>query len=200
MWTAFELRRRASLLAFGMLLMLFRLAHAADVTLDVHVSLVDKDNVPIANAPIRLTFGSAPGWDAQGAGTTFTTDAKGEHHFTTKASLDTQLLKQPAAWVTQLISLPEKTRHLRLGAELPYYGQSWLYVADINRFQNGTNLGRAVMKAYGVDSKGRYTVPARSWGHELSGFFLKPVDTDAADATHWTVKLTFMRFPEPVQR
>ncbi len=93
------------------------------MTLDVHVALVDTNNAPIANAPIRLVFGSAPGWDAPGAGTPFTTDAKGEYHFTTTAPLDIQKLKVPTNFFTQLVSLPEKTRHLRLAAELPYRGQ-----------------------------------------------------------------------------
>jgi hypothetical protein len=184
MWTAFELRRRT----------------AGDVTLDVHVALVDNNNVPIPNAPIRLVFGSAPGWDAPAAGTTFTTDAKGEYHFTTSAPLDTQRLKVPTNFFTQLVSLPEKTRHLRLAAELPYRGQPWLYVADVNRFPDGANLGRSVMKAYGADPKGRFTVLAGSAGYRLSEFFLEPLETAAADATRWTLKLQFTREPEPVQR
>jgi hypothetical protein len=201
MWTAFEPRRRRTrILAFGVLLMWFRQATASDVTLDVHVALVDNNGAPIANAPMRLVFGNAPGWDAPGAGIAFTTDAKGEHHFTTTTSLDTQRLKVPTNFFTQLVSLPEKTRHLRLAAELPYRGEPRLYVADVNRFPDGANLGRAVMQAYGADAQGRFTVPAGTAGHKLSQFFLKPSETDAADATRWSVKLTFLREPEPVQR
>lgn len=203
MWTAFELRRLACLLAFGVLLMLFsRHATASDVTLDVHIALVDNNDLPIANAPIRLVFGSTPGWDAPGAGTLFTTDAKGEHHFTTTAPLDIQRLKVPTNFFTQLVSLPEKTRHLKLAVELPYRGQPWLYVADVNRFPDGANLGRSVMKAYGVDPQGRFTVPAGTAGHRLSQFFLKPAETEAEAeaATRWTLTLRFQREPEPVPR
>jgi hypothetical protein len=196
MWTGFE----RWLLAFGVLLMLFGQASASEVTLDVHVTLVDKDNAPIANAPIRLVLGSAPGWDAPGAGTTFTTDAKGEHHFTTTTSLDIQKMKMPTNFFTQLVSAREKTRHLRFGAELPYRSQPLLYVADINWFPQGANLGRSVMNAYGVDAKGRFTVPAGTRGHRLSQFFLEPVEAETGDAQRWTVTLMFQREPEPVQR
>lgn len=201
MWTAFELRRRTCLLALGVLLAVARQAIAADATLDVHVALVDTNGAPIANAPIRLVFGSAPGWDSPGAGTRFTTDTNGEYHFTTTASLDIQKLKVPTNFFTQLASRAQETRHLRLAAELPYRSQPWLYVADVNRFPDGSNLGRAVMQAYGMDSKGRFTVPAGTAGHQLSQFFLKPAEAEAeADATRWILNLTFRREPEPVQR
>jgi hypothetical protein len=200
MWTAFELRRRACLLAFGVLLMVSRQATAADATLDVHVALTDANGAPIANAPIRLVFGSTPGWDAPGVGTPFTTDAKGEHRFTTKASLDIQKLKVPTNFFTQLVSRAQETRHLRVAAELPYRGKSWLYVAEVNRFPDGSNLGRAVMQVYGIDPKGRFTVPAVAAGYKLSRFFLEPAEAEAQDATRWTVHLTFLREPEPVRR
>jgi hypothetical protein len=180
--------------------MMSRQAAAGDVTLDVHVALVDNDNALIANAPIRLVFGSAPGWDAPGTGTTFTTDSKGEYHFATTASLDIQKLKVPTNFFTQLISRREKTRHLRLAAELPYRGQSWLYVADVHRFPDGANLGKAVMQSYGVDPQGRFTVPAGTAGYQLSQFFLEPAEAEAEDATRWTLRLTFLREPEPVRR
>ncbi len=129
-----------ALLAFGVLLMWSWHATASEVTLDVHVTLVDKNDVPIANAPMRLVFGTAPGWDAPGAGAPFTTDAKGEHHFSTTAPLDIQRLKVPTNFFTQLVSLPEKTRHLGLAAELPYRGQPQRYIADVNRFPDGAGL------------------------------------------------------------
>jgi len=171
---------------------------SADVTLDVHVTLVATSGAPIANAPIRLVFGNAPGWDAPGAGTSFATDAKGEYHFTTTASLDVQKLKMPTNFFTQLVSRPQETRHLRLAVELPYLGRPWLYVADVNRFPDGSNLGRAEMKAYSADPKGRFTVAGGTAGYRLSRFFLEPVETQ--DVTRWTLNLALVREPEPVRR
>ncbi len=95
--------------------MMSRQATAGDATLDVHVTLVTT-GAPIANAPIRLVLGSAPGWDASGAGITFTTDAKGEYHFTTMASLDLQKLKVPTNFFTQLVS------RARRGSERSIHG------------------------------------------------------------------------------
>lgn len=200
MWTASKDRRRPRFLAFGALLMVSLHATANDATLDVHVMLVDADSAPIANAPVRLVFGSAPGWDALGAGTAFVTDAKGEHRFTTTASIDAQKLKAPSNFFTQLVSRAQDTRHLRLAAELPYRGQSWLYVSDVNRFPDGSNLGRAQMQAYGMDAKGRFTLPAAGTGYKLARFLLEPADAEAQDAARWTVHLTFQREPEPVHR
>jgi hypothetical protein len=70
----------------------------------------------------------------------------------------------------------------------------------VNRFPDGSNLGRAVMRAYGVDPKGRFTVPAGTAGHRLSRFFLKPAEPETEAPTRWTLNLTFTREPEPVQR
>jgi hypothetical protein len=75
MWTSFELRRRASLLALGVFPMASRQASAGNVTLDVRFSLLDANGAPIADAPVRLVFDGPPERAAPGTGTKFTTDA-----------------------------------------------------------------------------------------------------------------------------
>src|SRR5262245_15100259 len=111
-----------------------------EVQLRVRFALTDLDYRPIAGAPVRVVFGSDPDWQRRSSGHRFTTDAKGEHRFATRVSLDTQRRKIPTNFVGSLLSGPQLTDHLLIGAELEYATFSWLYTVDVFRFPDGADV------------------------------------------------------------
>jgi hypothetical protein len=190
-------------------------AAAQPLPLDVTFRLTDLDYKPIAGAPVRIVFGSDPDWQAPDAGRRFVTDANGEHRFTASVVIDKRSRKRPTNFADSLLSRPQATDHLKVGAELEYAGFRWLYVVDVDRFPN-SDVMLDDFSVFSADAQGRYVHKAkqqgRDWfiadlrglaltgpGHEPWNFMLKPQDGDAT-AKRWTLVLSFKRAPEPVRR
>jgi hypothetical protein len=187
-----------------------------EVQLRVRFALTDLDYRPIAGAPVRVVFGSDPNWQRRSSGHRFNTDAKGEHRFATRVSLDTQRRKIPTNFVGSLLSGPQLTDHLLIGAELEYATFSWLYTVDVFRFPDGADVLLDDEAIYTRDSEGNFTRRAThddaGWriadleglvltspGHQAWNVMLQP-DPAAAVGTQWTLDLAFKRSPAPVRR
>ena len=190
-------------------------ALAQPVPLDVTFKLTDLDYKPVAGAAVRVVFGSDPDWQAPNAGRRFVTDANGEHRFTASVVVDKRSRKLPTNFADSLLSRPQATDHLKVGAELGYAGFRWLYVVDVDRFPN-TDVMLDDFSVFTADAQGRYVRKARQqgrdWlmadlnglaltgpGYEPWNFMLRPQEGDAT-AKRWTLLLSFKRAPEPVRR
>lgn len=190
-------------------------APAQPVALDVAFTLTDLEYHALPGVPVRLVFGSDSDWQAPGAGTRFVTDAKGEANFTANVTLDARQRKYPTNFWSSLGSLPQRTDHVMVAAELDFAGFHWLYAADLYRFPNGDTMtdGLGVRTA---DAKGRFAYMAdydgKGWkmrdlnglmlthpGYELGDFGLAPDPADPAKK-HWTLKIAFRKSPPPVRR
>jgi hypothetical protein len=186
------------------------------VVLTVEFKLTDLDGTPLPSAPARLVFGSTADWQGANAGHRFVTDARGTHRFTTSVVLDKQWRKLPTNFASSLVSLPEQTDHLTVGAELEYATFRWLYAVDVYRFPRGGDVLLDGFSVYTRDARGAFTNKAKQdsggWkmsdlgglalthpGHEPWNFMLQP---DPADPSHrrWTLRIAFKRSPEPVRR
>jgi hypothetical protein len=187
-----------------------------EVQVRVRFALTDLDYRPIAGAPVRVVFGSDPDWQRRSSGHRFTTDAKGEHRFATRVSLDTQRRKIPTNFVGNLLSGPQLTDHLLIGAELEYATFSWLYTVGVFRFSDGADVLLDDEAIYTRDSEGNFTHRAvhddAGWriadlgglvltspGHQPWNFMLQP-ESARAGATQWTLDMAFKRSPAPVRR
>lgn len=190
-------------------------AQAQPVTLNVSFRLTDLDYHGLPNVPVRLVFGSERNWQGPSAGKRFVTDAKGEARFTSSVVLDIRQRKYPTNFWSTLGSLPQRTDHLTVGAELEFAGFQWLYAVDLFRFPNGDTASDGV-GVYTPDADGRFTHKAeydgKAWkmrdlkglflthpGYDLGDFMLAP---DAGDPSgkQWTLNLTFRKSPPPVRR
>jgi hypothetical protein len=186
-----------------------------NVSLHVRFTLTDLDYRPIAGAPVRVVFGSDPGWQHQQSGYRFVTDSKGEHRFDARVNLDKQPRKMPTNFVGSLLSGPQLTDHLLIGAELEYATFRWLYTVDVYRFPGGADVQLDGESVYSRDAQGDFTRKAShdedGWrmadlgnlvltapGHEAWNFMLQP---DAADekGSQWTLEISFKRSPAPVR-
>lgn len=192
----------------------FRHAGARElVTLDVRFTLTDHDNRPQTAAPVRLVFGTAPGWQRAGCGESFLTDARGEHRFTTTAEIETRSRKLPTNFVDSLFRRAQPTNYLHLATELEWAGHRRLYVIEIHRFANGTVL-REGFAIYTPDAQGNFTYRAEhkdlSWkmadlngalasetGYTVTSVLLDH-DENIAAARRWTLALAFKHSPAPV--
>ena len=187
-----------------------------DVRLQVRFTLTDLDYRPIAGAPVRVEFGSDPDWQRPSSGYRFVTGAKGEHQFEARATLDKQLRKVPTNFVGSLLSGPQPTDHLMVGAELEYATFRWLYTVDMFRFSGEGDVLLDDASIYSSDGHGDFTRKAvhdadgwriadlgslvlTSPGHEAWDFKLQPDPADSA-GTQWTLDIAFKRSPEPVRR
>ncbi len=186
------------------------------VALRVRFTLTDLDYRPIAGAPVRVVFGSDPGWQRQDSGYRFLTDAKGEHRFEARVNLDKQPRKLPTNFVSSLLSGPQLTDHLLIGAELEYTTFSWLYTVDIYRFPGGDDVLLDGESVWTRDSHSDFTRKAShdadGWrmadlgnlvltspGHQPWNFMLQPDPTEKAE-TQWTLDMAFKRSPAPIRR
>jgi hypothetical protein len=187
-----------------------------DVVLHVRFALTDLDYHPVASAPVRLVFGSDANWQRQLSGDRFITDTKGEHRFTARVSLDKRPRKLPTNFVGSLLSRPQMTDHLMVGAELEYMTFQWLYTVDIYRFPGGDDVLMDGEAVYTRDSHGDFTRKAshegHDWriadlgnllvtspGHQAWNSMLQPDPADASGA-QWTLEIAFKRSPPPVRR
>ena len=185
---------------------------SAPVPLQVHFLLTDPDHKPVGQVPVRLVFGSDPDWASPTAGVRLVTDGAGQARVETAVVIDKQLKKAPTNFVASLLSRPQATDHLRIGAELPYMEYQWLYAIDIFRFPEGDVLLDRVA-IYSADADGRFTREAETvgqdWkiadlggllltnpGHQPQDYFLAP----ALPGPGWTLKLAFTRYPPPIRR
>ena len=190
-------------------------ASAAPVALDVTLKITDLENRPIANVPARIVFGSDPNWQAPASGARVVTDANGEARLATNVTLDSKLKKYPTNFLGSLVSGPQPTDHLLVGAELEFADFKWLYVADLYRFREGDTLTDG-LNVYTADDRGRFVHKAeydgRAWkirdlkglmlthpGYEIADFLLAPDPADAS-GNRWTLRLAFKRSPPPVRR
>ena len=188
---------------------------AQPVPLDVTFKLTDLDYKPVAGAPVRVVFGSDPDWQAPNAGRRFVTDANGEHRFTASVVIDQRSRKLPTNFADSLLSRPQTTDHLKVGAELEYAGFRWLYVVDVDRFPN-TDVLLDDFSVFTADAQGRYVRKAKQqdhgWvmpdrgglaltgpGYEPWDFMLRPQEGNAT-GKRWTLLLSFKRAPQPVRR
>jgi hypothetical protein len=186
-----------------------------NVSLNVRFTLTDLDYRPIAAAPVRVVFGSDPGWQHQTSGYRFVTDSKGEHLFDARVTLDKQPRKMPTNFVGSLLSGPQLTDHLLIGAELEYAAVRWLYTVDVYRFPNGADVLLDGESIYTRDARGDFTRKAShdndGWrmadleglvltspGHQAWNFMLQPDPSNAA-GTLWTLDIAFKRSPAPVR-
>src|SRR4051812_29578947 len=103
------------------------IAHAGAVSLDVTFKLTDLDYKPLAGVPVRVVFGSDPDWQKGDAGHRLITDGKGEARWTQEAVLTDRMRKHPTNFASSLVSVPESTQYLRVGAEMTYFEKPWLY-------------------------------------------------------------------------
>ena len=190
-------------------------APAVDVALDVTFKLTDLDYKPLAGVPARVVFGSDPSWQNPNTGRRVVTDAKGEAHFSAQVELEEKLKKIPTNFVGSLLSGPQKAHYLRVGAEMTYFANPWLYVVDLYRFQGGDTLlddnavytrdDRDAFTRRASESKNGWTMADMGGlvltmpGFEAWNFALDP---DSADPAHkrWTLKLSFKKAPAPVRR
>jgi hypothetical protein len=188
---------------------------AQPVTLDVTFTLTDLAYKPIAGVPVRLVFGSDAEWQGTTAGQTFTTDANGTHRLSASVVLEKRWRKAPTNFVGSLVSRPQLTENLMIGAELPYMTYQWLYTVEVARFPAGDVMLDG-FSVYTPDAQGRFTRRAREdssgWkmadldgliltgpGHVPWDYMLEP---DPADPTHkrWRLKIAFKQSPPPVRR
>jgi hypothetical protein len=187
-------------------------ANAQSVMLDVNFKLTDLDYKPLPSTPVRLVFGSDKDWQSPTSGQQFITDAKGEARLTANVVFDKQLKKMPTNFLGSLLSAPQQTDHIVVGAELEYMKFRWLYTVEIFHFREGTDmLGEVAI--YSRDEQGRFTRKAERKGTDwiiadLNGLVMTTagylawnyaLQPDTA-GKRWQFKLAFKRFPEPVRR
>lgn len=210
--TTSAVRVGVTLMALSLLVSWSTLVAQQAVTFDVQFALTTPDSKPIAGAPVRVVLGEQPGWQGASAGTRFTTDAQGQHQFSTTGTVTEMRRKLPTNFWTSLMSRAQATKHVSVATELPYVGKQWLYVAEVDRFKDGTSARLDAMRVYGVNPSGVYTLPVsfaggeyslpgipgklRVPGHEVSHFSAEP----DAGGTRWKVSITVIRYPEPVRR
>ena len=187
-------------------------ANAQNVILDVNFKLTDLDYKPLSNTPVRLVFGSDKDWQSPTAGQKLMTDAKGEAKLTANVVLDKRSKKMPTNFLSSLMSAPQQTDHIVVGAELEYMQFRWLYTVEIFHFRDGTDmLGEVAI--FSRDERGRFTRKAErkgtDWtiadlpglvlttpGYEPWTFALQP---DPGEK-RWQLNLAFKKFPPPVRR
>ncbi len=190
-------------------------ADAQPVALEVRFKLTDRDYKPLAGVPVRIVFGSDPGWQNPSAGQRFATDAKGEATLRANVVLDKQLRKMPTNFVSSVLSRPQETDHLRVAAEMEYLDQHWLYTVDVVRFASG-DVMQDDFSLYTTDPQGRFTQKAEQGtnGWKIAGLggliLTKPgyepwdfnLDIDPSDPSRkrWILRLAFMKYPAPVRR
>ncbi|MEO7999028.1 MAG: hypothetical protein ABI852_16365 [Gemmatimonadaceae bacterium] len=182
------------------------------IAVDVQFSLVTPDNTPVARAPVRLVLADASGWQAANAGTQFVTDNNGRHQINGSGSYVMKQRKMPTNFWSSLTTRAESVQHFTFAAELPYVGKRWLYVVEVDHFKSGASVQMDVMRIFGADAAGNFTVPVkftdgeysfpglpgkmRVPGHDVAGISVEP----DATGSRWKVKLSFRRFPEPIVR
>ena len=175
------------------------------ISLHVRFKLTDNDNKPLPGVDVRLVFGCDPSWQKGNAGLRFVTNEIGEHHLTADVMLDKRRRKMPTNFLDSLFSWPQKTDHLKVGAELEYLGMRWLYIVDICRFPDKYTVMLDGFSIYRPDINGDFTKEQRRvdgiWqievgngqrltrpGFEPDGFMLQPNDDDPGA---WTLRLGF---------
>jgi hypothetical protein len=122
----------------------------------------------------------------------------------------------PRTFVSSLLSGPQLTDHLLIGAELEYATFPWLYTVDVYRFPGGDDVLVDGESVWTRDSHGDFTRKAshdaNGWrmadlgnlvltapGHQAWNFMLQPDPTEKAE-TRWTLEMAFKRSPAPVRR
>lgn len=138
-------------------------ADAQNVILDVNFKLTDLDYKPLSNTPVRLVFGSDKDWQSPAAGQKLMTDAKGEVKLTANVVLDKRSKKMPTNFLSSLMSAPQQTDHIVVGAELEYMQFRWLYTVEIFHFRDGTDLLGEVA-IFSRDERGHFTRKAERKG------------------------------------
>ena len=187
-------------------------ASAQEVQLDVRFKLTDEDYKPLAEQPVRIAFGPGSDWAAPDVGQRATTDAQGEAQFTAKVELGTAREVRDTSWLN-VVDAGEEARTLEAYVALPFLGQEWLYGVKTYTFADGDGMHRG-FDVYLPDASGRYTrkfsedagthtidlgngMVMQGSGYSPWEAQLEPVD-GASD--RWTLKLSFMKHPEPVRR
>jgi len=187
---------------------------AQPVTLDVDFTLLDPEGKPLPATSARIVFGSDEGWQNPGTGYRVVTDAEGKAKVSVPVVLDRHWRKMPGGFPYNLLSLPMLTDHLKVGAELEYMNEHWLYTLDLVRFPDGTTMEDDA-SVYTPDEQGRFTIRSiprpDEWrvqvqGGQFShgpGYFssdgMLDVDTSNPAHPHWTLRVGFKKSPPPVQ-
>ena len=188
-------------------------ATAQTVRLDVRFKLTDMDYQPLANQPVRITFGPDGDWMAPDTGQRGMTDAQGEARFTATVTLGTERVSRDTSWLN-FLDTGEDAQTLEVFVGLPFLGGEWLYGVKTYAFADGDGM-RQGFDVYLPDASGRYT---RKFSEDagthtielpdglvLAGSGYEPWETTlspAEDGTpdHWTLKLSYKKHPEPVRR
>lgn len=189
---------------------------AEQVPLAVRFKLTNLEYQLIAGAEVRLVVCLTGPWQTSRAGERFVTGANGEHRFETITMLEARSRKRPTNFMDSLLSRPQPTDFLSLGAELEYAGHRWLYVVELHRFRRDGDMLLEGVAVYCADARGDFTRRATfkdgNWmmadlgglalstpGHEAWEFTLKPDESDATKQ-RWMLDLAFKRWPNPVRR
>ena len=191
-------------------------AGATPVSLAVRFKLTDLDYKPLPESEVRLVFGSDADWQSPSVGHRFVTDGNGEHRFETTATLDKVARKTPTNFIGSLVSRPQITDRLMVGAELEYMTFRWLYRLDAYRFPDSGDIVRDGVSLFSKNAQGRFDEKAEltpgGWkiadlggmmltdpGYDAWNFMFEP-DTGDATGKRWTLDLAFKRSPPPVRR
>lgn len=186
-------------------------AQPLPVTVDLQFALTMPGDAPAAAAPVRMVLAPQPQKSAPGAGVNFQTDANGRYTARVAATITEMRRKKPTAFWPQLVARPERTRHFSVGAELPYAGQQWLYVIELDYFEGGTTARIDAMRVYARDDTGAYTREAtlRDGAYTMPGLgtlttpgytVAKAMLEPGAGGNQWKLTLALARAPEPVRR
>jgi hypothetical protein len=183
-------------------------------TVTVRFTLTTPDGTAVPGARVRVVIGDGIDGSQPATGTTFTTGMQGEHEFTTRAVLGSRRRKMPTNFWTELAARRQPTDHLRIATELEYGGHRFVYLSSVDRFPDGTCAQLDGLAIFGLDAGGRFAAAAwhgrQGWtlpgiagtglaspGHSVSDLVLA---RDPLEPDHWTLRLGYWRFPDPVVR
>lgn len=218
--------RRSSLrlglwLAGGLGLLRPLQAQAEDRLLDLEVLLLDHEDRPLRDEPLRVVLGTTVDWRDRKAGWLLRTDAQGRAAMSGSVPRQTRLKRFVSNYADTLLSLPRRVDWLQVAVELPFLGEPCLYTTEFDWYPAQRTSGQSTAGAWWADEHGRFTLapepvgqperaggwrlPLPAWrhlvstrlGHTLQGSLMPAEDGAAA---RWTVVLRIRRDPPPVIR
>jgi hypothetical protein len=196
----------AMLLGSGLFLANNARADAGTVTVDLQLRFVDAERAPLANMPVRLRIGT--GVERQARSVAATTDAKGGLRTNLQVALGRRSRAMPGD-IGSVFASAQKTTWLQVGVELPPFpGGSespWLWVADVDRFADGSILVPDEFRVWTSQPDGRFEKPLR-WkgategamlpdGRRLSAFPWHPAELrfEPVGADRWRLSMTVVQ-------
>lgn len=163
----------AMLLGSGLFLANHARAGATTVSVDLQLRFVDADLAPLQKMPLRLRLGT--GVERQGSSVAATTDAKGSVRTHLQVALGRRSRALPPDAAGGVFASSQKTTWLQVGVELqPLPGGAespWLWVADVDRFADGSLLVPEEFSVWTSQPDGRFEKPLR-WKGSTEGAVL----------------------------